>query len=78
MDQDDVEEPVEDGLLAGCRGRQFAREQADGIVQWVVFGVRQMEHRRERFDELAAHVAGELVRAAQEHGRFRITGVLVV
>src|SRR5580692_5394870 len=26
LDQDDVEEPVEDGLLTGCRGRKFARE----------------------------------------------------
>jgi hypothetical protein len=38
----------------------------------------QIERGWERFDQLAAHVAGELVRAAQEHGCFRITGVLVV
>ncbi len=47
-------------------------------MQWITIGVRQMEHRRERFHELAAHVAGELVRAAEEHRRFRVTGVLVV
>jgi hypothetical protein len=78
VDQDDVEEPVEDSLLAGCRRRQLAGEQADGIVQRVVIGVRQMEHGRERFYQLAAHVAGELVRAAEEHRRLRIAGLLIV
>jgi hypothetical protein len=77
MDQDDVEEPVEDRLLAGLRGRQFAGEQADGIVQWVVIGVGQMEHGWERFDELATDVTSELVRTAKEHGRLRIACVLV-
>jgi hypothetical protein len=47
-------------------------------VQWIIIGVRQMEHRWERFHQLAAHVAGELVSAAEEHRRFRITGVLIV
>jgi hypothetical protein len=39
VNQDDIEEPVEDRLLAGCRGRQFAGEQADGVVQRVVVTV---------------------------------------
>jgi hypothetical protein len=77
VDQDDVEEPVEDRLLAGCRGRQFAGEQADGVVQWVVIDVGQMERGRERFDQLATHVAGELVRAAEEHGLLRFAGLLI-
>jgi uncharacterized protein YbjT (DUF2867 family) len=37
-----------------------------------------MEHGRERFYELAAHIAGELVRAAEEYCRFRIAGMLMV
>jgi hypothetical protein len=37
-----------------------------------------MEHGWKCFDQLAAHVAGELVRAAEEYGRLRITGVLIV
>ena len=77
MDQDDVEEPVEDCLLTGCRGRELPGEQADGIVQWVVIGVSQMEHGWERFDQLATDVPGELVRTAEEYGRFRITGVRI-
>jgi hypothetical protein len=77
VDQDDVEKPVEDRLLAGCRRRQFAREQADGVMQWVVVGMWEMERGWERFDQLAAHVAGEPVRAAEEHGRVRITGLLI-
>jgi hypothetical protein len=47
-------------------------------VQWIIIGVRQMEHRWKRFHQLATHVAGELVGAAEEHRRFRITGVLIV
>jgi hypothetical protein len=77
VDQDDVEEPVEHRLLARCRGRQFAGEQADGVVKRVVVGMWQMEHGRERLDQLAAHVAGEPIGAAEEHGRFWITGVLI-
>ncbi len=34
--------------------------------------------RWERLTSWLAHVSGELVRAAEEHGRFRVTGVLVV
>ena len=41
LDQNDVEEPVEDCLLARCGSCQFAGQQADGIMQWVVFGVWQ-------------------------------------
>jgi hypothetical protein len=78
VDQDDVEEPVEDRLLAGCRARQFAGQHADGIVQRVGIGVGQMEHGWERFDQVATHVAGEAVGAAKEHGGSRVTGVLIV
>jgi hypothetical protein len=37
-----------------------------------------MEHGWERFHQLAAHVADELVRAAEEYRRFRIAGLLIV
>jgi hypothetical protein len=47
-------------------------------VQWVVIGAGQMERGWERFDQLAAYVAGELVGAAEEHGRLRITDPLIV
>lgn len=38
----------------------------------------QMEDGCERLNQLAAHVAGELVRAAEEHRCFRVTGVVIV
>jgi uncharacterized protein YbjT (DUF2867 family) len=47
-------------------------------VQWVVIGVWQTEHGWERFYQLTANVAGELVRAAEEDGRFRIIGVRII
>ena len=47
-------------------------------MQWVVFGVWQTEHGWEGFYQLAAHVASELVRAAEEHGCFRITRVRIL
>ncbi len=47
-------------------------------MQWVVIGVWQMERWWKGFDQLAADVAGELVCAAEEHGRFRITGLFIV
>jgi hypothetical protein len=78
VDQDDVEKPVEDCLLTGFWGRKFAGEQADGVVQRVIIDVGQMEYGWECFHELAAHISGELVGAAEEHGRFRITGMRIV
>ncbi|MCU1493792.1 MAG: NmrA family protein [Acidimicrobiaceae bacterium] len=47
-------------------------------MQLVVIDLGQMEHGWKRLDQLATHVAGELVRAAEKHGRFRITDVLIV
>jgi hypothetical protein len=47
-------------------------------VKWVVIDVWQTEHWWECFDQLAPHVAGELVRATEEHCRFRIIGVRIV
>jgi hypothetical protein len=77
MDQDDVEEPVEDCLLTGFWGRKFAGQKCDGVAQWVVIDAGQMEHRWECFDQLTAHIPGELVGPAEEHGRFRITGMRI-
>ena len=47
-------------------------------MQRVVIGVRQMEHGWERFYQLAAHVADELVRATEEYRRLRIAGMLII
>jgi uncharacterized protein YbjT (DUF2867 family) len=78
LDQHDVEQPIEDCLLAGCRGRQFAREQVDGVLQRVAIVAVQMERGWECLDQLAAHIASELVSAAQKHVRLTIASHLVV
>ena len=69
VDQDDIEQPVQHCLLPWLRGRQFAREQPDDVVERVMLHPREMQHRRERLDQAAADIAGEPIRAAQEHRR---------
>jgi uncharacterized protein YbjT (DUF2867 family) len=77
MDQNDVEEPVENGLLAGRRRGQLAREHPDGIVQRVIVHVGQMQYRRQGFNQSAADVTGKLIRPAEKDGGGRIADQLV-
>ena len=68
--QEDVEEPVEDGLLAGRGCRNLARNQRDHIVQGISDSGEQGKNRRECVEQLLPDVAaGEPVRPAQEHSR---------
>jgi hypothetical protein len=66
-DQENVEEPVEDGLLAGLRGGQFPRQHRDDVVQGIADGRGERQDLGQRAEQPFSDVTGKPVGAAQEH-----------
>lgn len=65
--EENVEETVEDGLLAGFRGGQFPRQHGDDVVQGVADGRGERQDLGQRAQQSFSDITGEPVGAAQEH-----------
>jgi hypothetical protein len=77
-DEKDVEEAVEDGLLAGLCGGELLRQHSDDIAQGVADGCRERQYLWQRAEQPLADVTGKPVGAAQEHCGSPVTDTLVV
>ena len=77
-DQENVEEPVEYGLLAGLRGGQFPRQYSDDIVHGIADGRGERQDLGQRAEQPFSDVTGKSIGAAQEHRGPPVIGVIVV